>query len=97
MTHELKTPLTTIKGFGEMLENGIITGADDVKKYGGTIFRESERLLLLINDIIRLSEIEEQTIELESVRLDEVAYEVSDILSHKAQQHGVELYWMFRA
>lgn len=91
VTHELKTPLTTIKGFGEMLENGIITGADDVKKYGGTIFRESERLLLLINDIIRLSEIEEQTIELESVRLDEVAYEVADILSHKAQQHGVEI------
>ena len=91
VTHELKTPLTTIKGFGEMLENGIITGADDVKKYGGTIFRESERLLLLINDIIRLSEIEEQTIELESVRLDEVAYEVADILSHKAQQHDVEI------
>lgn len=61
VSHELKTPLTTIKGFGEMFGSGMITKAEDVLKYGAMIERESERLLFLINDIIRLSEIEEQT------------------------------------
>ena len=55
VSHELKTPLTTIKGFGEMLENGIITDEEQIKHYGQIIFRESTRLLNLINDIIRLS------------------------------------------
>jgi two-component system phosphate regulon sensor histidine kinase PhoR len=61
VSHELKTPLTTIKGFGELFENGLLTDVEDVKKYGAMIERESERLLFLINDIIRLSEIEEKT------------------------------------
>ncbi len=61
VSHELKTPLTTIKGFGEMFGSGMITQKDDVLKYGAMIERESKRLLFLINDIIRLSEIEEHT------------------------------------
>ncbi len=61
VSHELKTPLTTIKGFGEMFGGGMITQKEDVQKYGALIERESERLLFLINDIIRLSEIEEHT------------------------------------
>ena len=61
VSHELKTPLTTIKGFGEMFGSGMITKEEDVAKYGAMIERESERLLFLINDIIRLSEIEEHT------------------------------------
>lgn len=89
VTHELKTPLTTIKGFGEMLQKGIITAPEDVKKYGGTIYREGERLLLLINDIIRLSEIEEETREMATMSLGEVCAEVVELLSHKAQQHRV--------
>lgn len=56
VSHELKTPLTTIKGFGEMFGSGMITKEEDVAKYGAMIERESERLLFLINDIIRLSE-----------------------------------------
>lgn len=61
VSHELKTPLTTIKGFGEMFGCGMITQKEDMQKYGAMIERESKRLLFLINDIIRLSEIEEQT------------------------------------
>jgi len=61
VSHELKTPLTIIKGFGEMFSSGMITQEEDVQKYGAMIERESERLLFLINDIIRLSEIEEHT------------------------------------
>lgn len=91
VTHELKTPLTTIKGFGEMLENKIITNPDEVSKYGGIIFRESERLLQLINDIIRLSEIEENSKEFETVNLKKISDEVIEILSHKAVQNEVTL------
>lgn len=92
VSHELKTPLTTIKGFGEMLDNGIITDAEDIKKYGGTIYRESERLLQLINDIIRLSEIEEQvTADGEQVDILQVAKDVEEILQNKADKHKVSV------
>lgn len=93
VSHELKTPLTTIKGFGEMLENGIITDTQDIKKYGGTIFRESQRLLSLINDIIRLSQIEEMTSEELStnVRLLKMANDVCEILEPKSQKQKVKI------
>ena len=93
VSHELKTPLTTIKGFGEMLENGIITDSNAVKKYGGTIYRESERLLQLINDIIRLSEIEEMSADesVTAVNLMKVSEDVCEILQHKADSHGITL------
>ena len=91
VSHELKTPLTTIKGFGEMLENGIFTDMESVKKYGGTIFRESERLLALINDIIRLSEIEELSADetAEELCLVDVANDVEETLQLKADSHNI--------
>lgn len=90
VSHELKTPLTTIKGFGEMLENGLITDGEDVKKYGGTIYRESTRLLSLINDIIRLSEIEENDVAANpKTDLLEVAKNAADSLSGKAEKNDV--------
>ena len=93
VSHELKTPLTTIKGFGEMMENGIITGAEDIKKYGGTIYREAERLLYLINDIIRLSEIEEHAnSESDQVDVLRTAHDVEEILQNKAYNHKVSVF-----
>lgn len=93
VSHELKTPLTTIKGFGELLEKGLISDAESVKKYGGTIYRESERLLSLINDIIRLSEIEEHNKSevMSQVNLLETANEVEEILTNKAHKHGIAM------
>lgn len=92
VSHELKTPLTTIKGFGELLENGIFTKEEDVKKYGGMIYRESERLLYLINDIIRLSQIEEQEHVLnDKIDLLKTAHDVEEILRHKADNREVTM------
>ncbi|MFT3951024.1 MAG: ATP-binding protein [Oscillospiraceae bacterium] len=92
VSHELKTPLTTIKGFGEMLESGILTAPADIEKYGGTIYRESARMLLLINDIIRLTEIEEsESTEITQADLLRIAEDTCESLSENAAQFGVTL------
>lgn len=93
VSHELKTPLTTIKGFGELLSNGIYLQPDDVKKYGSMIYRESERLLLLINDIIRISEIEDGINLLdERINLLQIAVESKEILQHKADSENIDIH-----
>ena len=58
VSHELKTPLTSISGYAEMIENGMAQ-PEDVKKFAGTIHREAGRMLSLISDIIKLSELDE--------------------------------------
>ena len=58
VSHELKTPLTTISGYAEMIENGIAR-QEDVQRFASKIRRESSRMLALISDIIRLSQLDE--------------------------------------
>lgn len=93
VSHELKTPLTTISGFGEMMESGVLTDKEDVKKYGGLIHRESSRLLSLINDIIRLSELDEggDSLEVRELDMNAVSEEVCAMLSDKAAKNGISL------
>lgn len=92
VSHELKTPLTTIKGFGELFENGLLVNVEDVKKYGGMIERESERLLFLINDIIRLSEIEEKTEKILSpINLYDCAEYAINLLKQKASTKDISI------
>lgn len=93
VSHELKTPLTTIKGFGEMLSAGIITDRSDISRYGSTICREAERLILLINDIIRLSEIEEAGSIKEKTPVDllECVEEAKNVLQKIAAEKGVSI------
>ena len=59
VSHELKTPLTSISGYAEMIELGMVQSADDQKEFARRIHKEALRLLALISDIIRLSRIEE--------------------------------------
>ena len=92
VSHELKTPLTTIKGFGEMFGSGMITQKNDVQKYGAMIERESERLLFLINDIIRLSEIEEHSDLLDTqVELRTSAQSALQILNPVIQRNQIQI------
>ena len=59
VSHELKTPLTTISGYAQMISNGMAK-TEDIKEFGRKIEKESDRLLTLIDDIINLSNIDEQ-------------------------------------
>lgn len=59
VSHELKTPLTSIKGFAEILSTGLCQSKDDASRFGKLIYDQSQRLLELIEEIIHLSHIEE--------------------------------------
>ena len=92
VSHELKTPLTSISGYAEMIETGIAS-EEDVPKFAERIRKESKRLLALIGDIIRLSSLDEGTPESENEPVDiaEVADECRDVLLKSAEDHGVSL------
>lgn len=91
VSHELKTPLTSISGFAEMIESGMAQ-PEDVKGFAGRIRMEAGRLQFLIDDIMRLSEIEDGSgahTEWEQVPLLEVARETVETLSIEAQEKQV--------
>ncbi len=92
VSHELKTPLTSISGYSELLENGM-AGEDQQQHFLQEIRKNANRLLLLINDIIRLSELDriEKTPPLDKVDLCETVSECMDELDMNARQRGVSL------
>ncbi|MEM1484662.1 ATP-binding protein [Oscillospiraceae bacterium PP1C4] len=93
VSHELKTPLTSISGFAEMIESGMVGSEADVKKFAGRIYREASRLMTLTDDIIRLSRIEEGgKADMEPVELRAVCDTVVSALQFTAEQKGVTLH-----
>ena len=69
VSHELKTPLTSISGFAELMQNGMVA-PDDIPDFASSIYNEAQRLLTLVNDIIRLSQIEDGILPYESGEVD---------------------------
>ena len=92
ISHELKTPLTSISGFAELINSGLAEG-EDAKRFAGNIHKEASRLITLVGDIIRLSQLDggELPYDEEPVDLFTVASEVVERLSSVAERAGVEL------
>ena len=92
VSHELKTPLTAISGYAELMENGIVQG-EEVKRFSGEIRKNANRLLALINDIIRLSQLDNMEDEsaFENLDLYEIAQGCVENLRINAEKHGVSL------
>ena len=92
VSHELKTPLTSISGFAELMMQDIVP-PDKSREFAGDIYRESVRLISLINDIIELSRLDEQTVppEKEDVDLYAIAEDVLDSLESAAEKKNVKL------
>ncbi len=91
VSHELKTPLQSIIGSAELLENGLVK-PEDTERFVGNIKKEAAYLVELINDIIRLSRLDEESEPLnETVDLYEVSKEVLDVLSAAAAKRRVNI------
>ena len=91
VSHELKTPLTGIIGSAELLENGMVKG-EDIPRFVGHIRAEAQRLVTLIGDIIRLSELDEGgELPEETVDLLPLAQEAAENLRTAAEQKNVTL------
>ncbi len=92
VTHELKTPLQSIIGSAELLENNLVK-PEDTGRFIANIRKEASRLVNLINDIIRLSQLDENhEPAIETVDLMEVAREVVEILAPSAAKRNIKLY-----
>ena len=92
VSHELKTPLTSISGFAELLLNGMVA-PEDIPEFAADIYAEAKRLLTLVNDIIRLSRLEDGTRPYENGEVDlyATAEEALSTVRPVAERLGVTL------
>lgn len=94
VSHELKTPLTSIKGFVETLQAGAINQPEMAQKFLNIIMMEADRLTRLINDILSISKLEsgDDQVTNERIRLDKMASDVVDMLSIHAKEKEITLH-----
>ncbi len=92
VSHELKTPLTSISGYAEIIRDGIVK-KKDIPDFSNRIYKEANRLLNLVNDIIKISKLDENEIGIDKEECD--LYEMSDDvikrLNQKAREYNVHV------
>lgn len=92
VSHELKTPLTSISGYAEIMKSGLVK-AEDMIGFSERIYNEASRMITLVEDIIKLSRLDEERVELEKEDVDlyELAREVCSRLSLPAEKKHVRI------
>ena len=92
VSHELRTPLTAISGYAEIMMHGLVP-AENMKPFAEKIYKEANRLITLIADIIQLSQLDESTgpFQWEQVNVSQLAEEVALRLQSKAEQNNIVL------
>lgn len=91
VSHELKTPLTSIKGYADTIIDNEIKDYDTIKKFVGVISKETTRLNLLINDLLELSELEADYFDLKPENLDGILEKPIRILQSEANKKDIEI------
>lgn len=92
VSHELKTPLTTISGYAELMSSGMVSD-QDMQRFSEKIYKEAGRMILLVDDIIKISRLDEHRvgIEKETVDLMKMAIDVTDRLELVAEKNRITL------
>ncbi|XOQ45278.1 MAG: histidine kinase [Clostridium sp.] len=92
VSHELKTPLTSISGYAEILKNGLVKPAD-IQRFSERIYAEASRLIALVEDIMKLSRLDESAPDLpfEEVNLLSLSQEICRRISLLAQKKHIEI------
>lgn len=90
VSHELKTPLTSISGYAEIMKNGLVK-PEDMNRFSERIYSEASRLITLIEDIIKLSKLDENDVELEKENVDlyQLTREICNRLSPQAAAKSI--------
>ena len=92
VSHELKTPLTSISGYAEIMKNGMVRPAD-IPVFSERIYKEARRLITLVEDIIKLSKLDEESVELEKQEVDlyDLTREIISRLAPQASQKNIRM------
>ena len=92
VSHELKTPLTSISGCAEIMMNGMVRPAD-IPLFSERIYKEARRLITLVEDIIKLSKLDEESVELEKEEVDlyDLTREIVSRLAPQAAQKNIHM------
>ncbi len=92
VSHELKTPLTSISGYAEIMKDGLVK-PEDMTKFAERIYNEASRLITLVEDIIKLSKLDEENVELEKEEVDlyQMTREILTRLSPQAEKRKVHV------
>lgn len=93
VSHELKTPLTTISGYAELMKNGMVQ-PEDMERFSSTIHGEAQRLISMIENIIKLSRLDENQVELNKQEIDlyDMAFQIKEDLTYQWEREQVSFH-----